>query len=755
MAATQKFSNSALVVYTKLSPNHSGQRTHNIDTLAIHCLPVDKTELLTPNGWIKLRDVNKGDIVAASDKDLNISFEPVQEVVPIRREDVYAFSTGFMGTLKHRMLFKSQYELESGKPFREGTVEDILRYNSAIYIPNSGKIKGNGIDLEQNMINFICAVQADGSYQYNDAHSKIYYIRMRFWKQEKINRFRRILKVLNFKYKENTIYGTKNYENGIEFIIKDRAAIDLCEQYLDNKMFSYKLMDMTIPQAEIFARCLTLWDGLCIESENYTEMRYISHKKQNIDVVSAVLTTHGIGIHQDGDHTLTFKLKEYRTIGTKPGVIKDMEISCVSVPSGFILIRQNGRVHIVGNCMAGNCSVETCGNIFADKNRQASSNYGIGSDGRIALYVEEKNRSWCTSSAAVDQRAITIEVANNTGAPSWGISDKAMESLINLIVDIIQRNPDISELKWEGNKSLMGKVDRQNMVVHRWTAAKACPGDYLFTKHKYIVEQVNSRLKTQGSTVPEIPTASKPNIISGTPEKMLWKFLDSKGLSDIAKAALMGNLFAESGFVSNNLQNSYEKKLGYTDEEYTKAVDNGTYKNFIHDKAGYGLAQWTYWSRKQELFVYARDHGGKSIGDFVMQEEFLWYELNKSFKSMLNKLSKTSTLKEATDIVLIEFENPADKSEAVKNKRLAYAEEFYKKNADGDGTTHFPYTVKVNDGALNIRKGPGTNYSKVGCIKDNGVYTIVEESTGPGAKKWGRLKSGAGWISLDYCIKIS
>ena len=148
------------------------------------------------------------------------------------------------------------------------------------------------------------------------------------------------------------------------------------------------------------------------------------------------------------------------------------------------------------HCMAGNLSVETCGDVFASKSRKASSNYGIGSDGRIALYVDEANRSWCTSSASNDQRAITIEVANTVAKDPWPVSDAAYNSLINLLVDICQRN-GIKELKWKGDKSLIGQVDKQNMTVHRWFAAKACPGDWLYERHGQIAAEVNARLNKQ------------------------------------------------------------------------------------------------------------------------------------------------------------------------------------------------------------------------------------------------------------------
>lgn len=145
------------------------------------------------------------------------------------------------------------------------------------------------------------------------------------------------------------------------------------------------------------------------------------------------------------------------------------------------------------HCVVGQCTVETLGEVFAPTSRQASSNYGVGKDGRIGMYVEEKDRSWCTSSASNDHRAITIEVASDTKHP-YAVTEAAYEGLIRLLVDICQRNPGIKRLKWEGDKSLIGQVDKQNMTVHRWFANKACPGDYLYNRHGEIAAEVNRRL---------------------------------------------------------------------------------------------------------------------------------------------------------------------------------------------------------------------------------------------------------------------
>jgi len=142
--------------------------------------------------------------------------------------------------------------------------------------------------------------------------------------------------------------------------------------------------------------------------------------------------------------------------------------------------------------MAGNLSVEACGNVFAPASRQASSNYGIGSDGRIGMYVEEKHRAWTSSNRANDEVAVTIEVANDGGAPNWHVSDKALAALIDLCVDICKRN-GIKKLIYTGDAS-------GNLTEHNYFAATTCPGPYLKSKLSYIAEEVNKRLTTTTAT---------------------------------------------------------------------------------------------------------------------------------------------------------------------------------------------------------------------------------------------------------------
>lgn len=297
------------------------------------------------------------------------------------------------------------------------------------------------------------------------------------------------------------------------------------------------------------------------------------------------------------------------------------------------------------HCMAGNLKIESCGDLFSKPNTQASSNYGIGSDGRIALFVDEGDRSWCSSSASNDNRAITIEVANDGGAETgWHVSDKALESLIKLCADICRRN-GIKELKWKGDKSLIGNVSEQNMTVHRWFKNKDCPGDYLYNKHGYIASEVN-KLLGNNATQQANPTTGFPKC-------------------PFAVRVIIDDLNIRTSASTSSASKGFIEKGTYTITE----VQNG----FGKLKSGAG---WIYVSNASYVKV-------------------------------------CSTVSESTE------------------------------SAETPG-----YKVKVTANVLNVRAGAGTNYKVNTTIRKNEVYTIVEEKNG-----WGKLKSGAGWISLNYTRK--
>lgn len=315
--------------------------------------------------------------------------------------------------------------------------------------------------------------------------------------------------------------------------------------------------------------------------------------------------------------------------------------------------RTKNRNHAIDtitiHCVVGQCSVETLGNVFSPVSRQASSNYGVGFDGRIGMYVEEKDRSWCSSSASNDHRAITIEVASDTKEP-YAVRDAAYQATIKLVADICKRN-GIKKLVWSTNKNdRINHLNGCNMTVHRDYANKSCPGTYLYDRQGDIAAKVNAILDAD----------NKP---SGNP-----------------KPATSTVRVGDSVKISSN----------------------------------------------------ASYYSGKSIPGWVKNKAWIVLQVNGD-RAVIDK--STDGKNAICSPINVKFLSVVGTSGSQQ-------------------TTFKPYLVEVNTSALNIRAGAGTNYNKTGCITNGGVYTIVAESAGQGSDKgWGKLKSGAGWISLDYCIK--
>lgn len=293
------------------------------------------------------------------------------------------------------------------------------------------------------------------------------------------------------------------------------------------------------------------------------------------------------------------------------------------------------------HCYVGQVTIEEAADWFSSPECDASCNYVIGYDGRIATIVDEADRSHCSSNRENDHRAITIEVASGNKHP-FTVKAAAYEALINLLVDICKRNPGIGTLKWKADKSLIGQPDKQNMTVHRWFAKKLCPGEYLYSRHSQIAAEVNARLKPPSSG----SSSSKAKINVGD-------------IVSIAK--------------------------------------NATYYN------------------------------GSDVPAWVVKKEWIV----KSVKG---------------DRVVID--KSADGTRAINSPIHSKYLMVTKRKSD------LPYMVQVSRDDLYIRKGPGTNYPKNGFTGE-GIFTITEVKSGKGSKKgWGKLKSGEGWISLDYAKRI-
>lgn len=246
--------------------------------------------------------------------------------------------------------------------------------------------------------------------------------------------------------------------------------------------------------------------------------------------------------------------------------------------------------------MAGNLSAETCGKVF--KTRKASTNYGIGSDGRVGCYVLEENRAWSTTNSANDRRAINIEVANDVIGGSWHVSDKALAKCIDLCVDICKRH-GIKKLNYTGGKD--GNLTRHNMFM-----STSCPGPYLQSKFPYIADEVNKRLN--GSTpTPEPTPVNKDEYQTYDNDKKKWLPKVKIGSTDYAGnfGNTVGGLRLEGHKYRVHLKNgkwlSWITKADNTSQGYAGIygkdidgvqIENATYR--VHIKNG----GWLSWINK-------------------------------------------------------------------------------------------------------------------------------------------------------------
>lgn len=171
-------------------------------------------------------------------------------------------------------------------------------------------------------------------------------------------------------------------------------------------------------------------------------------------------------------------------------------------------------------------------------------------------------------------------------------------------------------------------------------------------------------------------------LIGSSNEEKIWNYLKLKGFNDYACAGIMGNLYAESGLKPNNLQDTGNKSLGMTDDEYATAIDNGTYtkEQFMKDSQGFGLAQWTYWTRKRNLYEFAKA-AEKSIADLEMQLDFFYKELSESYKTVWSKLKTATSVLDASNVMLLEYEIPANRSTEIQRQRASIGQGFYDKYA--------------------------------------------------------------------------
>lgn len=276
----------------------------------------------------------------------------------------------------------------------------------------------------------------------------------------------------------------------------------------------------------------------------------------------------------------------------------------------------------------------------------------------------------------------------------------------------------------EEHTGIVEKVENGKVYTIEGNASNQVKRCTYSLSSSYIVGYGHPRFDPEEATKPVPVVTGRPS--TSADEKALWDRCKEMGMNDYGAAGTLANLFAECGLKSNNLQNTGNNKLDMTDEEYTAAVDSGAYTNFVRDSHGYGLCQWTYWSRKQALLDFVKA-AGKSVGDWSAQMDFMEKEL-AGYSGLMKILKTATSVKEASDAFMCQFERPADQSEAAKAKRASYGQGYYDK-----------YSTPAKPSAPET---PVVTELKVGDIVEfTGTkhYASANASTGPSCKP-GRAK---------------
>lgn len=283
------------------------------------------------------------------------------------------------------------------------------------------------------------------------------------------------------------------------------------------------------------------------------------------------------------------------------------------------------RNHVIDtitiHCIVGQWTARQGCDYFATTDRECSANYVVGKDGSIGLSVEEKDRSWCSSSASNDNRAVTIEVASDTTHP-YAVTDKAYAALLDLVTDICRRN-GIKKLLWKGDKSLIGQVTKQNMTVHRWFANKACPGDYLYSRHSAIAAEVNKRLGASPAE-PETPSSGAGTLYKVQTGAFKQKS-NAQALEKKLKAAGFDTYIVNTGGYYKVQVGAFSKKAnaeamlaklkkaGYSDAFITTGSGSAAASVKVGSKVRLKQGAKTYDGKSLASFVYNRDHIVKEI----------------------------------------------------------------------------------------------------------------------------------------------
>ena len=407
------------------------------------------------------------------------------------------------------------------------------------------------------------------------------------------------------------------------------------------------------------------------------------------------------------------------------------------------------------HCVVGRCTAEGLGDWFAKTSTQASSNYVIDKNGRVGMYVEEKNRSWCTSSNANDQRAITIECASDNTEP-YAMNSKVYDMLIKLCTDICKRNGK-KKLLWfaDKDKSLnyAPKSDEMVITVHRWFANKSCPGNWLYARLGDVASKVTANLSgttetTKGTQATVFAKLTESEVVA----KSGAFFTADQKKSGILASISMAQFILESGYgkseLAQNANNCFGMKTSLSGNTWSGSTWDG--------KSKYTKKTQEEYTKGEMTTITAEFRKYSCIEDSIADHSAYLLGAKNGSKLRYDGLKGCTDYKKAAQLIkdggyATSSTYVASLCNIIEKWKLTQFDVKVNATEPGDTVKKFPATpflVRVLINNLNYRSEPSMN-GRVNGQTGVGTFTITEVKDG-----WGRLKSGAGWIWLEnpsYC----
>ena len=408
------------------------------------------------------------------------------------------------------------------------------------------------------------------------------------------------------------------------------------------------------------------------------------------------------------------------------------------------------------HCVVGQVTAESLGNIFAKSSYKASSNYGIDKDGRVGLYVEEKNRSWCTSSNSNDQRAVTIECASDTSSP-YRMNDAVYQTLIKLCVDICRRNGK-KKLLWFGDKNKTlnypPKSDEMVITIHRWFASKSCPGDWLYSRLGDLAKKVTAELSgddeeddtetDEGLQAKDLTAFSNEEVIA----KVGPLFTADQKKTGVLASISLAQFILESGYGKSELAQQANNCFGMK-----KSLSGNTWEGSVWD----GKSIYTKKTREQRSWgtetVTAEFRKYACIEDSIADHSAYLTGAKKGSTLRYEGLKGCTDYRKAAQIVKA---GGYATSSTYVNKLCSIIEQWKLTQYDTDvalveeekpAAVKLPYLIRVSK-RIDIKRSASASAATARKCPV-GIYTIVAEQNG-----YGKLKSGAGWVKLSEIQKI-